>query len=253
MMDSTAIFVGVLSLLPFLVLLFRGKYIYFEIFALFAIVVHGIFFYGPNILYFLVLTYIVSTAAELTSLKTPIYCFGVKYRYNLNHPYFSSRVRLLGVYPLEISLGWVILKYLSFNLTMIMSSAFGLPIYVKIFLVPMVLVSLDFIFDPVDVHVRKLWKWEKGSAYFDIPLRNFLAWYLVGFVASVPLLWVGLRNPLTFHYLLILPIIFYAVLLDNIRLLLKLDLYKGILGALPAVCWVALSTVGLYILYLRQG
>lgn len=249
----TAIFVGVFSLLPLLVLRFSGKYIYFAVFALAAIVVHGIYFYGLNILYLLGATYIISTIAELVSLKTPLYCFGVKYRYDIHHPFFSSKIRLLGVYPLEVSLTWVILKYLSFNLVLLMTSAFSLPVFWKILLVPLVLVSLDFILDPISVHIRKLWRWEKGSSYFGIPLQNFLGWYLVGLVASLPLLWLDFGKPLTFHYLLILPILFYGMLLDSIRPLLKLNVFKGIAGSLPAILWVLLSVVSLYILFLRQS
>ncbi|MEK7141067.1 MAG: carotenoid biosynthesis protein [Patescibacteria group bacterium] len=133
---------------------------------------------------FLLITFSVSTVAELISLKTPIGIFGAKYKYDTNHRFFSSRILFLGVYPLEISLAWVILKYLSFCLAIPIAEAFGLPYYAVIFGTPLILVSLDLILDPVAVNIKKYWTWEKGSAYFGIPLRNFLGWYAVGLVGT---------------------------------------------------------------------
>ena len=141
MIDVNVAFIGLLSLLPIFILRFSGKFIVFAVVALIAVFYHGLYFFGPGILWLLIGTYVISTVAELVSLKTPIYCFGVKYQYSLKHPFFSSRIFLLGVYPLEISLAWVMLKYLSFIVGLLIVSAFSLSIIWEIFLIPLILVS----------------------------------------------------------------------------------------------------------------
>src|SRR3989344_6716098 len=115
-MDLISILISLLSLVPFAVLRLTKKYFYFSLFALIAVTFHGLYLFGPQILFLLIVIYVVSTIAELISLKTPLNVFGVKYQYNLNHSYFSSKINLLGVYPIEISFTWVILKYISFNI-----------------------------------------------------------------------------------------------------------------------------------------
>src|SRR3989339_660937 len=129
----------------------RKNFIYLEIASLILMALHGIILFGPQILLLFALTYISSTAAELLALKTPIGCFGVKYKYDLKNPRFSSGINFFGVYPLEISLAWMELKYISFCLGVLIVSAFKLPEAAAIALIPLILVSLDFIIDPVSV------------------------------------------------------------------------------------------------------
>ena len=46
--------------------------------------------------------------------------------------------------------------------------------------------NLDMLFDPIMVSPeRKRWVWEFGGSYFDIPIQNFLGWFLVGFTISL--------------------------------------------------------------------
>lgn len=182
-MDLISAFLAVTLLAPFLVLYRFKKFIYFELAALAVIGLHAVSLFGPYLLLLLFITFIISTIAELVSLKSPINVFGVGYRYNLTDPFFASKINILGVYPLEISFAWVILKYISFCLGTLIVSAFSLPKGIEILLVPLVLVSLDFIIDPIAVNKMKLWSWDKGSWYFGIPLRNFLGWFTVGLSA----------------------------------------------------------------------
>ena len=224
------------------------KFIYLEILFLSGVIIHGLYFFGPPILSLLCFTYIFSTVAELISLKTPISCFGVKYRYNLVQPLFASKIFLLGVYPLEVSFAWVILKYISFCLGILIVSAFSLPIIAEIVLVPLILVSMDFILDPVAVNYDKLWHWEKGSFYFGIPLRNFLGWYLVGLLSTLLFVFTVKSRPLSFNIFYLLPIIAYAFILDNVPKLYRRNKFLTVIGVSPAVAWIILSTVGLIIM-----
>ena len=235
-----------------LVLWFKGKFIYFALSSIIAIGLHGYYLFGPHIFYLLLLTFIVSTVFELLSLKTSLRCFGVKYWYTLNHPIFSSKIRFLGVYPLEVSLAWVLLKYMSFNLAMLITQAFLLPQGVVIILTPLILVSLDFIIDPAYVNVKKMWQWEKGSGYFGIPWQNFLGWYLVGLLATVAYGLVEKGRPITFNLLYLLPIIFYASFIKEAIPLLKISKKLAILGSIPLLLWSLLSLISLWVLYVRM-
>lgn len=251
MIDINVVLIGVLSLLPIIILRVTGKYVVFAAFSLIAILYHGLYFFGPGILWLLVGTYVISTLAELISLKTPIYCFGVKYQYNLKHHLFASKIFLMGVYPLEISLTWVILKYVSFIVVLLIVSAFSLSVVWEIFLIPLILVSLDFMFDPVSVHTYKLWKWERGSKYFGIPWQNFLGWYVVGLLSTLLFFGMGNTTSFIFHPLHALGPLFYGSFLSNVVRLRKLDPILGTIGSLPAIFWTFLGFVSFLLLYIR--
>lgn len=253
MLDTYGIVISVVTLLPLLILPFKGKFIYFAISAIIAIGLQGTYLFGPHILYLLLITYIVSTVAELIGLKTPICCFGVKYWYHLNRPFFSSQIRFLNVYPLEISLAWLILKYLSFSLAMIITQAFLLPQMLFILLTPLILVSLDFTIDPIAVNINKSWQWEKGSRYFGIPLRNFLGWYFVGFISTLIFALISPGIQVKFNFLHLLPIIFYGSFIKNSLPIFKLDKNMAIIGTIPMVIWTLLSLAGLVILFLHSA
>jgi len=244
------IIIAIISLLPLLVLK-KGRFFYFSITAIVAIALHGTYLFGPRILYLFLFTYIVSTIGELVCLKTPIGCFGIKYWYHRNPNFFSSRIKILGVYPIEVTFAWVILKYLSFCLAMIIVQAFLLPLWIVIFLTPLILVSLDFVIDPVSVHAFKLWSWERGSKYFGIPWENFLGWYLYGFIATLAFSFIGHEQKVAFSFLYVLPIIFYASFLQYSLPTLKINKKLAIIGSVPVVIWTILSTIGLIILYFR--
>ncbi len=250
-MDAYSIIVALFSLVPLLVLRLTGKFIYFAVAAIVAVALHGIYLFGSQILYLFFITYVISTIAELLSLKTRVRCFGIQYWYNLKHPFFSSRIFFLGVYPLEISFAWVILTYMSFNLAMVIASVFSLTKLWIILLIPLILVSLDFIIDPVSVKVTKLWKWEKGSFYFGIPYQNFLGWYVVGLASTAIFSFLDAARPITFHPLFILPIFFYATILKRVPLMIQLNRPMGILGSLPAFVWTLVGAISLSILYLN--
>ena len=157
----------------------------------------------------------------------------------------------MGVYPLEIALAWVILKYLSYSLATLIASAFGLPYSMVIFGTPLILMSLDLILDPVAVNIKKHWTWEKGSVYFGIPIRNFLGWYAVGLVATLLFSIIDSAPPVSFHILYLLPILYYGSLLRSAGSLFRLNKRLAILGALPATLWTILGAVSLTLLFLR--
>jgi putative membrane protein len=249
--NPNEIIVAIVSILPLLLLQKKGAFLYFEMAAVVAIGIHGMYFFGFSIVHFLLLTAIISTAAELISLKTRINFFGVSYRYLPDPQYFSSKIRLLGVYPIEVVFAWVIFKYLSFCLALLIVEAFGLPRVIDILLPPLILVSVDLILDPVSVNINKLWEWKKGGRYFGIPLQNFVGWYMVGLVTSALYFSFPVEHQITFNVLYLLPIIFYGFFATKSRLLYQLNKRMAILGSLPAIIWTLLGMVSLVLLFFR--
>lgn len=251
MIDTLGLIIIIISLLPVLVLQFTGSFVSFALLAIVAIIIHGTYLFGPEILVLLTITFAVNTIAELVSLKTPFGIFGAKYRYNIHHRFFSSRILFLGVYPLEIALAWVILKYLSFCLAVLIVGAFGLPRYAVIFGAPLILMSSDLILDPVAVNIKKHWTWDAGSAYFGIPLRNFLGWYAVGFAGTLLFSYFDHPRSTSFHVLYLLPILFCASFLPNVGALYAINKKMAVIGAFPVLFWIIVSVVSFVMLYLR--
>jgi uncharacterized membrane protein len=251
-MDFLSVTIVLLSMFPLVVYKLTRKFIYLEILAVPAIFVYGVYFFGYKFIYLIIFTYIISTIVELISLKTRFNFFGSKYHYRLGHKFFASGINYMNVYPLEVSLAWIIFKFLSFMITIIICDAFHLPNIFKIIIVPLVLVSLDLIIDPLAVNISGLWKWEKGDRYFGIPTGNFFGWMLVGLVSSVLFSLVGSNFSVSFHTLHLLPIIFYASYIKWAGKLFKINRLQAILGVIPVIVWSILGFVGLIILYLNQ-
>lgn len=200
---------------------------------LLAVGFHAYYSFGLTGIWFLVVAAVISTIAELISLKTRFNVFGVTYRYDLGHKLFPSRISLMGVYPLEVTAAWVLLKYLSFYLV----SAIGID---NLIVAAMALVSFDLIIDPVAVTVGA-WKWAKPGKFFGVPWQNFLGWFLVGLVASAPFL--GLSETLKYD-----AVMFAAVLVVWVtivwwlgRIPLRINLAKGVLAISPAIVFIMLG------------
>lgn len=236
-----------LKLLYFLVLafciadsLFAGKNKLNWIFVLTALLIHAIYFFGITGVIFLIISGIISTVAELISLKTPVNCFGVSYRYNLAGKWFPSRIVLGNVYPIEVTAAWILLKYISFILTAIIFDPFGINLILRAFISAFILVSFDFIIDPIAVF-NGAWKWQKGSFFFGIPFRNFLGWFLVGL--SVSLLFLDLKLPKNPDQGMILPIIIVSALFITTlgRRLIRRSLFWGTLANFPLFTFVLLG------------
>lgn len=243
-MNVISIIIFLLSISPFLIMSFTKKYLHFVLLGILSVLIHGIYFFGYKIIYLVVFTYVISTVAELISLKTKFNIFGANYKYNLEHRFFSSKINLLGVYPLEISFTWILFKYLSFCIAAMIISAFSTPHGWMLLLVPLILLSLDFVVDPFAVNIIKMWKWERGSKYFGIPIGNFVGWFLVGLVSTF--FYFDINFKLSFDVLLFLPIIFYAIILQHAKYLYKIDRKNMIIGATPGVIWIILGLASLF-------
>jgi lycopene beta-cyclase len=102
--------------------------------------------------------------------KTTGIPFGA-YRYTAPGP------NIFGV-PLLVPLGW-------WAFTLI---ALSLPNRNKLFLAPLALVAWDLGLDPLMV-AKGFWSFASSGPYYDVPLSNFVGWYISGFV----LVWILLK------------------------------------------------------------
>lgn len=244
MLNSEEIIV-VMSFAVSVYLLFsKRSFISFEIAAVISVILHGLYLFGIRILLLIFIITVVSTIVELVSLKTKYNFFGVRYSYNLSHKTFESRINLLNVYPIEIMFAWIIFKYLSITTAGLLVNYFMLPAFLSVLIASGILVSIDFVIDPISVK-RKLWKWEKGSSYFGIPISNFVGWLLVGFISSVIHYVIIQQNIYSRHWLMTLPVITLMMIVMNGRKLWVMDKSNAVIGTVPLITVVVLSVLSL--------
>lgn len=200
---------------------------------LLAVGFHAYYSFGLTGIWFLVVAAVISTIAELISLKTRFNVFGVTYRYDLGHKLFPSRISLMGVYPLEVTAAWVLLKYLSFYLV----SVVGVN---NLIIAGLALVSFDLIVDPVAVYVGA-WKWAKPGKFFGVPWQNFLGWFLIGIATSAPFL--GLSPTKGYEPVMFAPVlIIWAIIPWWLgRIPLRISFTKGFLAISPTVLFLLLG------------
>ncbi|MDF2596671.1 MAG: hypothetical protein K0R69_3012, partial [Clostridia bacterium] len=45
-----------------------------------------------------------------------------------------------------------------------------------------IMVMWDVVMDPVAATINKVWIWEDGGSYFNVPISNYLGWFFVVYV-----------------------------------------------------------------------
>jgi uncharacterized membrane protein len=210
-----------------------------------AVALHGFYFFGWNILPFLLVSAVISTVAEVVSLTTRFNVFGVPYSYNRTSEFFRNKIFLAGVYPVDVIAVWILLKYLSFFLVSMLCASFGVHGILKAVLSALALVSFDVLLDPVAVQMGA-WKWKKAGWFFGVPWRNFLGWFLVGLATS--LVFVNLTPKITGDTLMTVPVLivwaFFPIYFGKI--LFKRNKILGSLATLPLLIFFLF---GLRLLY----
>ena|SRR3989344_3302831 len=205
-----------------------------------AVGVHAYYFWGLNGIVFLIAVGIVSTVAELVSLKTPLNIFGVPYRYNLKSGYFVSKIVIAGVYPLDITAAWILLKYLSFFLSLIIGEYFGLGNISRAVLSAVILVFFDLVIDPLAVS-DGAWIWSKKGQFMGVPWQNFLGWFWVGVAASF--LPINLAPITAIDYIMAMPVVVVTALIawSLGSRLIRRNLVMGIVACVPLAITVILG------------
>ncbi|WP_409368670.1 carotenoid biosynthesis protein [Lysinibacillus sp. 38-6] len=90
--------------------------------------------------------------------------------------YFAPN--LFGV-PVAIGFAWIMVLATSDAI------ASALPLanrWIRSIIAGLLAVVFDLVLDPVSFKVKNYWIWEEGGYYYDIPLTNFLGWFITAFV-----------------------------------------------------------------------
>jgi uncharacterized membrane protein len=164
---------------------------------------------APRALTFLVLGYLVSWAAELSSINT-----GFPFGEYLYIPLTRGQELWVAGVPFMDSLSYVFLAYASFTLALAAlrpgrgeRSAFHLPEDPALLgskrtwlLAAVLMVTLDIVIDPVALRgyrwfLGQIYGYPEGGEYFGIPLANFGGWFLVALVLVRLLQYLATRLP----------------------------------------------------------
>jgi uncharacterized membrane protein len=89
--------------------------------------------------------------------------------------------------PVQLGLAYLGMAYLSWTLARVILGGMRKPLDgSQVLTLPLVaaflMVAWDFSQDPVWSTILRLWIWQRGGAYFGVPVSNFLGWYLTVYV-----------------------------------------------------------------------
>ncbi len=119
---------------------------------------------------------VLSLAAEAAGMTWGI-PFG-DYSYTEN---FGPRVPP-GV-PAAIPLAWWVIVggiFIAFDYILFrLGTGPGFNRLVLVFLTASLATAVDFVLEPVAVHLREYWHWGQGEFYYGVPLGNFVSWFAV--------------------------------------------------------------------------
>lgn len=146
---------------------------------------------------------------------------GVRTGFLYGRYYFTSVMgpKIL-VVPIFLGLAYIGMAYLSWTLARIILKNFRTPLTSRsVFTLPVlaafIMVAWDLAMDPVWSTIVRAWVWQRGGAYFGVPLTNFLGWYLAVYIIyQLFALYLHKQPPNPQHlpqYSWRLPILFYAV------------------------------------------
>ncbi len=217
---------------------------------------HSLYVHGrTRTLLFLVIGFTLGLASEHVG-ATYGWVFG-KFHYQ------PDRVMFLGTVPIFTPLSWWLILYCAYNTTNLIVGSLkglegkGLRLCLAVLgmagLDGLMAMNLDMLFDPIMVcPERKRWVWEFGGSYFDIPIQNFIGWFLVGFTISLLVrlydLRVGRYVPLGKQFIHYLPSGVYFCMFAFFALLSCMDGYPqyaliGFAGMMPFVLLAGVKAV----------
>ena len=122
-----------------------------------------------NLLAFLIMTIVISFAAEAIGVATGLVFGAYHYTDNLGP-------KLLGVPPL-IQLAYIAMGYASMMMARVITGgarrAFTLA---GVLAASLIMVGWDVAMDPYQSTVSGDWIWENGGPYFGVPMHNYVGW-----------------------------------------------------------------------------
>jgi len=108
---------------------------------------------------------------------------GVRYGFIFS-PYRYTEVlqpQLFGV-PLVMFSAWLTLVAYCRQMLMKMLMNLKLPALVETALAALWMTAIDLVIDPLAANQLGYWRWAQSGAYYGIPLRNFIGWFVVSFI-----------------------------------------------------------------------
>ena len=180
-----------------------------------TLIYHSVMVLGLyNALFFLLTCMFISLVNEIFGMKYGIPFGGIfKYNKKKNGPIF------LGV-PIFILISWFGLIYMSFVFSIYFFNYqnhiipdYNFFILLKFSLFPSALMMcLDIILDPIAVN-EKRWVWNQPGSFYDIPLFNFIGWFLnTSFILSIFIILSIELGSLSFESVNQIPAILFALI-----------------------------------------
>lgn len=150
-----------------------------------------------NFLLWAAFTYIITFLFEVIGVKTGM-IFG-EYNYGS-----TLGIKLFDV-PLIIGFNWVFVILGSIAISRLMTDNIFLSSIISAFIA----FIFDLILEPIAIKLN-YWSWSEGI----IPIQNYLAWFVIAFIASVFFLKLNLklRSDISIHYFFI-QLVFFIILL----------------------------------------
>jgi len=148
---------------------------------------------------FILLASLIGLIFEIVGVKYGI-LFGGHYVYQVSNklmflsaPLFSNKLMISNI-PLLVPLYWAVFIYVSYSIVSsflfwinkgkpnrLKGGAVWLPLLV--FLDGLIVVSIDLFMEPLQVKAGN-WFWLEGGPYYNIPIGNFVGWFIVATIST---------------------------------------------------------------------
>ncbi|MFH0757855.1 MAG: carotenoid biosynthesis protein [Bacteroidota bacterium] len=124
------------------------------------------------------LIFVLGLLIEMTGVGTGLIFGNYRYGDTLGLKVFHT--------PLMIGVNWLILVYCS----VVVAGRFVEPLYFRSIVAGSMMVAYDFALEPAAIRLD-MWSW----AGIAVPLRNYLAWFVIAALLSYLAAWLRLPNP----------------------------------------------------------
>ncbi|TXC90795.1 carotenoid biosynthesis protein [Metabacillus litoralis] len=159
---------------------------------------------------------------------------GVEYGLLFGDYYYTSDFgpKLIGV-PIAIGFAWLMVIAGSHAISSVITKKQQFIPYTII--ASLLAVLIDLVIDPVAYEVKNYWVWNAESFYYNIPMSNFIGWFIVAFIlhSVIYLLSLKAKRTITIWHSRIVTVYFLVL-----AMFLLLSLFNGL--------WLAVFITGLF-------
>lgn len=100
----------------------------------------------------------------------------------------------------------------------------------------LIMTAFDLLIDPVAIGPLHLWTWDQSGSYYGVPLVNFAGWFVVSWIALVPLSGQRKQHPAS-HLVGFAIITFFTIHAIRSELIVAALVGIGLLAMDVWVCW----------------